>query len=541
MHANGRAGAVFGGFGSPRIPAGMTEPELRRMLELLDRLPGPWDQEQANPLPVIQAVNALQPLGKERVLAVVREFVRLNVWAVSPYEVFNVTPHGVYPLMRLLFTVDPARKDEFLSSHDHLVLGDVPFNLDFPRGGRLGTTLSEEGLRSFGRHGRLRARPLRPPDRPWELLAQLKGHSSWPREPADQAWMRRAFMAQVLWLLRPIYRGPADEKGILVPRGEELDAWWKRTVTELEKLHIRWDTFLNSYTFRDGSRLPDDPLPAGDTTGLRADGSQRRMSDGSVLTLVGAFLGTRDLRQLRRGTARGEALTVWTTRTGIVPEGSVFTSIVALDAYGRAHKLAYEGGIFQGPPPEEWKEEWVLPDPPPLGRPLRLRFAFEGQDAREGLVEFTLPYDEAWRARQFDAHTPDKWMAEAVDRICTDTMATMLDRGARVHVRGRHGWTPLMTAAFAGDTALVRRLLDGGAARDSRNDSGATALFYAVVWKRVDVVELLLSRGADPNLNAAGRLPLEWASEPRIIRALRARGAVTPGSRRRAHASGQGR
>jgi hypothetical protein len=258
--------------------------------------------------------------------------------------------------------------------------------------------------------------------------------------------------------------------------------------------------------------------------------NQRRLPDGSAITLVGVFYGERETRPWGK-VPRGNALTVWTTRTGIPASGGVVTRAVVVDCNQREHKPAYDGGLYQGPPPPELKESWIVMPPPPLGRLLRLRIAFEEKEFRGAAVEFTIPYDEAWRSRQFESKTPDAWMAEAVDRAAADVMMALLDHQARVHVPGKHAFTPLMTAAYLGHTALARRLLDGGAALDSRNEMGATALFYAILHKRAEMVELLLARGADPNLRTVGRTPLEWASCPRIIQALKARGARGPGKR----------
>jgi outer membrane protein assembly factor BamB len=57
----------------------------------------------------------------------------------------------------------------------------------------------------------------------------------------------------------------------------------------------------------------------------------------------------------------------------------------------------------------------------------------------------------------------------------------------------------LVAAAIAGDTAAVRRLLDGGTPVDTADRWGSTALAFAAGEGRVEVVRLLLERGADPS------------------------------------------
>lgn len=74
-------------------------------------------------------------------------------------------------------------------------------------------------------------------------------------------------------------------------------------------------------------------------------------------------------------------------------------------------------------------------------------------------------------------------------------------------LRGPAGSTPLMYAVMYGDLAMVRKLLDGGADPNLRNDAGATALMWAV--NDVEKARLLLERGANVNAKSDdGRTPL---------------------------------
>ena len=63
------------------------------------------------------------------------------------------------------------------------------------------------------------------------------------------------------------------------------------------------------------------------------------------------------------------------------------------------------------------------------------------------------------------------------------------------NLRGPGGSTMLMFAALYGDVAIMRDLLDRGAAVNMRNDAGATALMWAAA--DVDKTRLLIDRGAD--------------------------------------------
>jgi outer membrane protein assembly factor BamB len=73
----------------------------------------------------------------------------------------------------------------------------------------------------------------------------------------------------------------------------------------------------------------------------------------------------------------------------------------------------------------------------------------------------------------------------------------------------------LWDAAGRGDAATVRRLLAEGADVNAKTRYGATALFFAADKAHLDVVSLLLERGADPNVKDSfyGFTPLFWAVE----------------------------
>src|SRR5215475_13530175 len=73
----------------------------------------------------------------------------------------------------------------------------------------------------------------------------------------------------------------------------------------------------------------------------------------------------------------------------------------------------------------------------------------------------------------------------------------------------------LWEAAGRGDVAAVRKLLDEGTPVDAKTRYGATALSFACDKGQVEVVKLLLERGADPNAKDTfyGATPLAWASQ----------------------------
>jgi len=72
----------------------------------------------------------------------------------------------------------------------------------------------------------------------------------------------------------------------------------------------------------------------------------------------------------------------------------------------------------------------------------------------------------------------------------------------------------LYEAAGHGDAARVTTLLDGGTDVNGRTESGSYALNNAAVENAVDVMRILLDRGADPNVqNSQGDTPLICATK----------------------------
>lgn len=93
----------------------------------------------------------------------------------------------------------------------------------------------------------------------------------------------------------------------------------------------------------------------------------------------------------------------------------------------------------------------------------------------------------------------------------TEKVAAML-RPGKADVKGPHGMTPLHVAAISGVMQVADMLLKKGANVDDACDGGLTALYFAIQNNNNNLVGLLLMRGASLSTqNEQGRTPLHWA------------------------------
>ncbi|WP_020106483.1 ankyrin repeat domain-containing protein [Nocardia sp. 348MFTsu5.1] len=78
-------------------------------------------------------------------------------------------------------------------------------------------------------------------------------------------------------------------------------------------------------------------------------------------------------------------------------------------------------------------------------------------------------------------------------------MLEYIDAGVPVNLTNQAGDTVLMLAAYHGNSALVKGLLERGAEVDRANDKNQTPLAGAVFKSHDDVVRALIDAGADPD------------------------------------------
>jgi ankyrin repeat protein len=79
-------------------------------------------------------------------------------------------------------------------------------------------------------------------------------------------------------------------------------------------------------------------------------------------------------------------------------------------------------------------------------------------------------------------------------------------------------WTPLMYAARQGALGAARTLADGGADVNATNPDNATALILAIINGHYDVADMLLDKGADPDVaDVVGMTALYAAIDMRTL------------------------
>lgn len=102
----------------------------------------------------------------------------------------------------------------------------------------------------------------------------------------------------------------------------------------------------------------------------------------------------------------------------------------------------------------------------------------------------------------------------------------LLGKGAKPDIQDKNGMTPLAVATQIGWVEGADRLLRGGAKVDLPNHQGETPLILAVHNRDINLVKLLLSKGADPKRGdtVAGYSALDYARRdgrnPAMIKAL---------------------
>ncbi len=100
----------------------------------------------------------------------------------------------------------------------------------------------------------------------------------------------------------------------------------------------------------------------------------------------------------------------------------------------------------------------------------------------------------------------------AVGERHAEVARVLLEHGADVHAVTERGNSALMIAARTDDPELARLLIDRGADVNASAPDGTTPLLVATVRGNTALAIFLLEQGADPNVDTTGYTPLHWAA-----------------------------
>jgi len=129
--------------------------------------------------------------------------------------------------------------------------------------------------------------------------------------------------------------------------------------------------------------------------------------------------------------------------------------------------------------------------------------------------------------REVDGSTPLQWAVYDGDAA---EVQRLLKAGAKVSVANNYGATPMGLAAEVGNDGIIKLLLEAGADANSANPEGQTALMAVARTGNVKAAELLVKHGAtvDARERWGGQTALMWASarrHPEMMQFLISKGA----------------
>lgn len=278
---DGRSQESFGGKGQPPKAGLFKEDKLRDLLRLLDTAPG-LDGYSYNPQPVIQIVNTLQPLGKEKALAAIGEYIR-----VSDRWRGLTGSENMFLVLRTLFDVpdniDPSQVEGFgapsppgpkdphrIPRFPIVLVDDIPLML---AGGYMleGMPIPMDRVLAFFRdNGQIHPAPLTPTNDPLSAIVHLMNSKQWIYgdtnlqesggfsfgSAEDGEREKSMLMEQLLRLIDSVYRMPTDVYGNRLPCGEPPEPTWQKIVSDVSALKIKWDTQQNMLVFQNGTHNP---------------------------------------------------------------------------------------------------------------------------------------------------------------------------------------------------------------------------------------------------------------------------------------------
>jgi len=159
---------------------------------------------------------------------------------------------------------------------------------------------------------------------------------------------------------------------------------------------------------------------------------------------------------------------------------------------------------------------------------LAIALPASAQSARKDVASgFSRTSKEDINRRNPDGSTPLQW---AVFNGDVTEVRRLLRAGANVSLANNYGATPMSLAAEVGNADMLKVLLEAGANVESPNADGQTALLAVARTGNVQAAQVLLDHGAavDAKEKFGGQTPLMWASarrHPEMMQLLISKGA----------------
>jgi len=258
IDGKGKVQHIIGKGGTPPKSGLIEEAQLRSILRMIRSAPVGVGNSDA--LRLIQAVNGLQRLGKDKAWAAIDEYVRV----CSELEDEG---NCLMPLMRVLFDVPDASgwmppmfygpplgethpmgpKDRKSCPRFPIILvKDVPVCVVWSYM-QTGPPIEVENyVNLYRKHHHMRRESLSPPDNPLTVLDQMwKTDRFVVKEigPTERELCRVLIMKQLVQLLSSVYKQnskllDAIESG----NSNAIEAEWKNVTRTVEELGIRWDS-----------------------------------------------------------------------------------------------------------------------------------------------------------------------------------------------------------------------------------------------------------------------------------------------------------
>ncbi len=241
---------------------------LSHTLQLINAVPSVMGGRNANPVALIRVVNHLHAFGKDKALAALREFLEIagtdKFGDRDPVNIDTSDYQCVFLIVRLLF--EPAKANERVP---HMYIGamipspaeqdeelwplfpvalrdDIPFL--WPVGIFLAGTPEppQRHVDWAEKHGKLRMKPLRPPDNPLaavDALIALPHSARLLRRDAESDATRR----QAWRMIAPLAGAWPEDQHFPRQKKVDLKGEWEAQKKAAAKLKIRWDENKQEY------------------------------------------------------------------------------------------------------------------------------------------------------------------------------------------------------------------------------------------------------------------------------------------------------